>query len=491
MKSFTIACMMLCSLVTAAQLPEPTWDNLPQWKGFNLLERFYLRKNPPPFQEQDFKLISELGFNFVRLPMDYRFWIKDNNWELIDENELKAIDQALEYGRKYNIHVSINFHRAPGYTVATPRETKDLWTNEEAQRVCAMHWATFARRYKDIPNKYLSFNLFNEPPSISADVHYKVVKRMVDAIRAESPHRLIICDGRQYGNSVPAELLDLKVAGATRGYQPMNVSHYKASWAGGETYPMPTWPLATVRAWIAGTSKMDLKTPVVINTTLKQDAVFRFKIGVVSNFIELKLLADGKEIWNRTFKSGPGKGEWEKEVFAKQWNLYQNIFNLNVEVPIPAGTQKLELISNRGDWMTFSEMAFKVGDNPEIKVPIDSRYGYRNTPITFDGTRWYCAVYGRQWHYDKCVKPWADLKAKGMGVMVGEFGAFNKTPHDVTLAWMEDCLKNWKQENMGWALWNFRGSFGILNSERKDVEYEDFHGHKLDRKMLDLLLKYK
>lgn len=31
------------------------------------------------------------------------------------------------------------------------------------------------------------------------------------------------------------------------------------------------------------------------------------------------------------------------------------------------------------------------------------------------------------------------------------------------------------------------GDFGILDSERKDVAYEDWHGHLLDRKMLDLL----
>jgi hypothetical protein len=44
--------------------------------------------------------------------------------------------------------------------------------------------------------------------------------------------------------------------------------------------------------------------------------------------------------------------------------------------------------------------------------------------------------------------------------------------------------------NIGYALWNFKGDFGILNSNRDDVAYEDWRGHKLDRKMLDLLIKY-
>jgi len=40
---------------------------------------------------------------------------------------------------------------------------------------------------------------------------------------------------------------------------------------------------------------------------------------------------------------------------------------------------------------------------------------------------------------------------------------------------------------IGLALWNFRGSFGIIDSGRKEVRYEDFHGRKLDHKLLNLL----
>ena len=40
---------------------------------------------------------------------------------------------------------------------------------------------------------------------------------------------------------------------------------------------------------------------------------------------------------------------------------------------------------------------------------------------------------------------------------------------------------------IGYALWNFRGDFGILDSRREDVDYQDWHGHKLDGKLLALL----
>ena len=80
--------------------------------------------------------------------------------------------------------------------------------------------------------------------------------------------------------------------------------------------------------------------------------------------------------------------------------------------------------------------------------------------------------------------------ASTAGGHVGEWGCFNKTPHDVALAWMGDYLSLWKEAGWGWALWNLRGSFGVMDSERADVAYEDYKGRKLDRKMLELLRRH-
>jgi endoglucanase len=55
---------------------------------------------------------------------------------------------------------------------------------------------------------------------------------------------------------------------------------------------------------------------------------------------------------------------------------------------------------------------------------------------------------------------------------------------------MRDVLELWQEAGWGWALWNLRGGFGPLDSQREDVTYEDFHGHKLDRTMLELLRAY-
>ena len=62
---------------------EPAKSINPKWYGFNLLEYFstdpdwmkhFSYKNDGMFMEDDFRRIRDWGFNWIRLPMDYRFW---------------------------------------------------------------------------------------------------------------------------------------------------------------------------------------------------------------------------------------------------------------------------------------------------------------------------------------------------------------------------------------------------------------------------------
>jgi len=96
--------------------------------------------------------------------------------------------------------------------------------------------------------------------------------------------------------------------------------------------------------------------------------------------------------------------------------------------------------------------------------------------------------FGRQ-QLEELYKPWVDLLGKGVGVHCGECGCWRNTPHEVFLAWFGDVTDILARNGIGYALWNFRGDFGILDSGRQDVTYADWHGHKLDIKLLDLIRK--
>jgi endoglucanase len=55
---------------------------------------------------------------------------------------------------------------------------------------------------------------------------------------------------------------------------------------------------------------------------------------------------------------------------------------------------------------------------------------------------------------------------------------------------MKDMLSLWKEVGWGYAMWNLKGSIGVLDSGRTDVQYENYKGHKLDRKMLELIKEH-
>ena len=331
-----------------------------RWRGFNLQEKFthspdewrevapeWGRTNEA-FRETDFEWMAEWGFNFARLPMSYRCWCDPNRPFDLFERTLRQIDEAVEWGKQYGVHVCINFHRAPGYCVneSLLAEPWNLWKDAFARKVFLFHWERFAQRYRGIPSDQLSFNPINEPSRCTPAQYAEVMFDVVEAIRAVDPERRIIIDGLFGEATLPVmELATVTNAiHSARGYAPFSVSHYLAPWGGNQTQP-PSWPMP----------------------------------------------APHNVVWDR---------------------------------------EQLE--------------------------------------------RW-------------CIQPWRPMQEKGRTVFVGEWGCWNRTPHAVTLAWMKDYLSLWQQENWGWALWCFRGSFGILDSGRTDVNYESWRGHKLDRKMLELL----
>lgn len=348
-------------------------NKLPRWKGFNLLDFFSPAPPKGPSSnsttEDDLKWMSDWGFDFVRIPMAYPRYLSFDRTRDITKEEifkmdnavLEQIDSLVYMAHKYNLHVSLNLHRAPGYCInAGFHEPYNLWKDKEAQDAFNYHWGMWAERYKSISPSRLSFDLLNEPAYIEdmndqyankgpvpGDIYRKVASGAVNAIRKITPDRLIVADGNGGGNSVIPEITDLNVGQSCRGYWPGLVSHYQASW-----------------------------------------------------------------VWKDPSKA-----------------------------PVPVWTGM-----------------------------IDGKY------------------YGRE-QLEEFYKPWIALKESGVGVHCGECGCYNKTPHNVFLAWFGDVVDILSSHEIGFALWNFRGDFGILDSRRTDIQYEEWYGHKLDRKLLDLVRK--
>ena len=350
----------------------PGSNSLPAWRGFNLLDFFI----PDPAKRYQFtkpdhlKWMRDWGFDFIRLPMAYPYYLDIDRKKNIDSADVYKLDnkrvdeiEALtQLAQSYGMHVSLNLHRAPGYCInAGFNEPYNLWKDQEAQEAFYFHWQFWARRFKNVSPKKISFDLLNEPSvredmndqhsrstEVPGELYRKLAKKAAETIRAENKVHLVIADGNNVGNSVIPEITDLNIAQSCRGYYPHAISHYKAPWANKEPdkLPDPKWP------------------------------------GQVGNqYLSREML-------------------------------------------------------------------------------------------------------------EKYYQPWIELSKSGVGVHCGECGCWNKTPHDVFLAWFNDVLDILHANKIGFGIWNFIGDFGLLDSGRNDVTYVDWYGHKLDMKLLELLKKH-
>ncbi len=226
------------------ELPNATPRKLPYWRGFNLPVA-YRGGRKPLFDERDFADVADLGFNFLRLALNYHDWTDPADPKRLKEPVLKQIDRAVEQGKQHSIHLLLDFHIAPGFGQIVPPERTNLWTEPGPAELCAYQWSVFAERYKGVPNSHLSFNLFNEPDDKVKSLDFRrVTEQLVTAIRAKDPDRLIIVDGRNWARAPLTELLGLNVAADIHSYDPIPLTHYKASWVNwNESWPEPTWPL--------------------------------------------------------------------------------------------------------------------------------------------------------------------------------------------------------------------------------------------------------
>jgi aryl-phospho-beta-D-glucosidase BglC (GH1 family) len=464
-------------------------------RGFNLLGLFMQGSEgrDTGYKEDDFRLISELGFNFVRLPVDYRTYTT-SDWLTFDESVLGKIDAAVEWGGTWGIHVCLNLHRGPGFTVASPAEETSLWQDEETQAVFKAHWEMFAERYADIPGSRLSFNLINEPAGVPDTVYGQVMRPVIEAIWEHNPHRPIVSDGLDYCARPAESLADLDIVQALRGYHPQQFTHYMASWIeGSDTWPEPTWPppepvLAT---YFYGDDRPELQTSLVIGHDFQDSTTVSVEVHQVSHEFTFEVYADDALIGERSFAPSADDPDASEIVYEEAWDIYQNIYDLALDFPLPDGTTSLEIRPTAGDWMTINNIAVS-GSESFTFVPNNTNWGATQVETVI---QWDVLVAADPTGIDgagiiyEYLDPWLAYRDAGGKVFVGEFGTFNQTPHVEVMKWLDELLDIYAEENLGWAMWEFSGAFGPLDSERADVTYETWEDHDADRQMLNLLVE--
>ena len=183
--------------------------------------------------EQDISKIAELGFDHIRLPIDYEV-IEDCN-QAIKEETIIFVDKAVDWCKKYNLNIILDLHKAPGYDFndAGCAEKNNLFNDEKLKNRFINIWKIMANRYGKKP--HVAFELLNEVvEQENADKWNELIESCTNAIRSINKETPIIYGGIQWNSAKTLKLLkvpkDKNIIFTFHFYEPFLFTHQKANW---------------------------------------------------------------------------------------------------------------------------------------------------------------------------------------------------------------------------------------------------------------------
>lgn len=184
--------------------------------------------------EKDIKDIAEMGFDHIRLPIDYDI-IQNEDQTL--NTSIQYIDACISWAQKYNLHMILDLHKTAGYSFDEQEIAHSFFTDVSLQDRFIHLWERLTERYGKF-HDMLAFELLNEIVDENAAVKWnEIVRRCILAIRKQAPDIKILVGGVQSNSVSSVKLLDPpfdnNIVYNFHCYEPMIFTHQNAYWVKG------------------------------------------------------------------------------------------------------------------------------------------------------------------------------------------------------------------------------------------------------------------
>lgn len=155
------------------------------------------------YAEDDAVFLAALGFNCVRLAVNYRYFEDDQRPFILNPDGFRHLDRAIAAGGRHGLFSIIDLHAAQGFQnhqwhCDNPTTTPLLWNHPHFQDRVVWLWEQFAEHYRDDP-WVAGYNLLNEPADEDGTRVGPLYVRIIEAIRRIDPDHLVFLDGNTYG----------------------------------------------------------------------------------------------------------------------------------------------------------------------------------------------------------------------------------------------------------------------------------------------------
>jgi endoglucanase len=291
------------------------------------------------FTREDVHRIRDAGFDHIRLPFD-----EEQMWNEHGKPEHEAfdlMDSALDWCGESGLKVILDFHILRSHFF-NDANTPKLFTDPQEQSRFRDLWLEVSARMRRRSSELVAYEILNEAVAPDPSLWNQAAIPVFKALRQAEPDRTIVLGSNRFNSVETFEALDVpddKLLILTfHFYNPMFLTHFKASWWRGGVY-------------------------------------------------------DGRVQY-------PGR-------------------------PIPDQ-----------DWNGQSEDFRK-------------EFERENRPFGPDRIE------------ELLEQPLAVSKRTGRPLYCGEFGCYNKSPLVPCLGWYEDILEAFREHEIAWANWDYKGGFGL------------------------------
>lgn len=249
----------------APALPELKGGALPLWRGVGFDSKaesdFWPGHYTRDYYPEEFRFAAEQGFDFFRMMVSFtalQFPDYPQDRGLVNERELEELDKVIAFALENGVHVQISAFAMPGRAALSGFGNGENYndgefypTGEEWEAFTA-YWEMLAKRYRDIPAPYLSFELCSEwhPGDEGRLEDFSArMDEVTAAIRAVSPDRLLMAGFD--GDLAAAECMAQKgVAISYHCYEPRAFTYVDLDTV--EQYGgVPAWPEIGGELWTA------------------------------------------------------------------------------------------------------------------------------------------------------------------------------------------------------------------------------------------------
>ena len=188
-------------------------------------------------QEDDFARLEELGFDFVRIPIDeVQFWDEQGNklpeaWDLLNN--------ALDWAKQHNLRAIVDLHIIRSHYFNAVNEgdkaANTLFTSEKSQEGLLNLWRQLSEFLKDRSCDWVAYEFMNEPVAPEHEQWNQLVAKVHKALRELEPQRTLVIGSNLWQSYETIKYLkvpegDKNIILSFHYYNPMILTHYGAWW---------------------------------------------------------------------------------------------------------------------------------------------------------------------------------------------------------------------------------------------------------------------